>query len=502
MYQVCFDEHPEETSNGCYDPFYVAGFMHLFCLEEMIPMAELMSFADVRPDTRDFPLEQRNPMSLDRDGIGRTLLGAYQDWKKIHYDRFVDNNRPLPSAPRKSGDCLYKHLTVKKMEFQPTTRQKMRDQRNGFDISKHYGNLRKLMSHKADKRRRRKSKAPNEDNSEDVESDNEVAAAICAPPRKRQRSELPPVPATPLRRSYRLLNAAAALGDEAPTSQIPTFPDHVAAPVAAPLSVTVDNTYDAYGFPNYAFATIPDVAPMTHAHTAPRNLNVVTAQAGTMARHNVLGSLDLANVSLDMAPEAFRNFYEQIQLQSYATEPQTGLSPLPVYGASPQSPYPLRDTQARRESAVRLLSARTSLLNTGTFAIDPQLLQGPYNGGPAEPASPYNHVSNTEDGLKTPTRRVTRSMSRTVAAPFEVAAEASRSTILESTMGVPAEPTPGEITRLLDLDGSGDLFNEPSNDDGASFDIDLYLENYASANLHSPTPLEDSQVTTHEDNEG
>ncbi|CAK7203976.1 hypothetical protein SEUCBS139899_006726 [Sporothrix eucalyptigena] len=420
MYQVCFDEYPDETTNGRYDPFYVAGYMHLFCLEEMIPLAELMAFADVQPDVREFPLEQRNPMSLNRDGVGRTLLGAYNEWKGQHYDRFVFNNLAIPRAShRKSGDCLYKHLTKKKMETQPSTRQKMRDQRNGFDISKHCGNLRKLMTHKADaKRKRRQAQSDSsDDGSQDADSDLEIVAV--PPKRLRVNPQVVQVPAhaqtatpaTPLRRSRRLSNAMAARVDA-------TVPVVVPAPVP-PMPVTYNPygaDFDLTGLNNYNMGGYA-APPVTQAtRRASQGLNVCTDQATV----NSLDGIDFSRVQLDVASDSFWAAYDQMMVQSRAVEPQTGVPPLPVCGASPQSPYQLRDTQARRESAVRLLSARTSQIQNNLTGglIDPLLLQGTpkISFGPANPATPITPATPA-----TPSRRVTRSMSRNVETPEQVA---------------------------------------------------------------------------------
>ncbi|CAK7271257.1 hypothetical protein SEPCBS57363_004525 [Sporothrix epigloea] len=474
MYQVCLDEYPVETSNGRYNPFYVAGYMHLFCLEEMISLAELMMFADVQADVREFPLEQRNPMSLNRDGVGRTLLGAYKDWKSVHFDHFVQNGRPIPRSPRKSGDCLYKHLTLKKMDSQPTTRQKMRDQRNGIDISKHRGNLRKLMTYKADAKRKRKHRANSEDDLEDAESDIEVAVALSGSPRKRQRFELQPVPSTPLRRSHRLLNAAAAHEDEAPASLNAFFTNRTPASVPGPAA------YNAYGFPNHNLPAFPAAAPVSHPRSASRSLNVVTDQVTMTASHNVLDNFDLTNVSIDVARNTFRGGYGQMMSQTRVTESQTSQSSLPDYVASPQSPYQLRDTQARRQSAERFLSARSPQMNTSNFAIDPQLLQDLYNDDLENPAAPHArpssgqaNVSMSGDRSATPPRRVTRSMSRVVSPPIGQAAEVSESVIRPAA----------EV--LADLDDFNELLDVSlDNVDLEAFDWDQYLENIDSSDLH------------------
>ncbi|KAL1894244.1 hypothetical protein Sste5346_006030 [Sporothrix stenoceras] len=425
MYQVCFDEHPTETSNGRFDPFYVAGYMHLFCLEEMIPMAELMTCADVQPDTRDFPLEQRNPMSLNRDGAGRTLLGAYNEWKSAHYDRYVYNDISIPKATRRSSDCLYKFLTVKKMEAQPSTRQKMRDQRNGFDISKHCGNLRKLVTHKADAKKKRKQARSDSSEDGDADSDLEVVLPPRASAPKRVRTEAANVAAasaypplqSPLRRSRRLSGAYAAqhinmpaqtmAAAPVPTSQIPYMP--------------YDMRYDL------GTMAVPSMSgsPPRSVRAASIGLNVRTDLTLPTAPTNIL---DFNTANLDVDSDSFWNVYNDIYSKDQQVLPLTGLPPLASYGASPSSPYKLRDTQARRQSAVRLVSARASqvthslssagLINPLTAGlIDPRLLQGQGSTSHHSPKYPSRLHSSTSaaaaaEEVLTPTRRVTRSMSR------------------------------------------------------------------------------------------
>lgn len=401
MYQVCFDEYPEETTNGRYDPFYVAGYMHLFCLEQMIPMAEIMTFADVQADVRDFPLEQRNPMSLNRDGVGHSLLGAYNEWKFAHYDRYVYSRLSIPKLPRKSSDCLYKFLTVKKMESQPGTRQKMRDQRNGFDISKHCGNLLKLVSHKADARKKRKrDRHGSDDSSAGADSDAQI---IDVPATKRHRTEAQASP----RRSRHLSKAMAA-------QQI----DVLLPAQAMPASYVMPMPFDT----GNAGSLAAPVDRPHNVHGPSQDLNVQPDQS-TMA---ALNAIDFSYLDPNLAGDAFSDAYNIVMLQYQQAEPQIDQPPLPYYGTNPQSPYQLRDTHARRETAIRRLSARASQLNSNL--VDPQLLQLPLDHSPVQPSlwcmskdarSPSASLPRvatpgfaTVEELDTPTRRVTRSMSR------------------------------------------------------------------------------------------
>ncbi|KJR86501.1 uncharacterized protein SPSK_02274 [Sporothrix schenckii 1099-18] len=425
MYQVCFDEHPTETSNGRFDPFYVAGYMHLFCLEEMIPMAELMTFADVQPDVREFPLEQRNPMSLHRDGTGRTLLGAYNEWKSNHYDRFVLNNISISKATRPSSDRLYNFLTVKKMETQPITRQKMRERRNGFDISKHCGNLRKVAMHKASiKKKRKRALSDSSEDSDDADSDVEVIVTQPSPAPKRPRTEAANSTAattrTPLptrrRRPRRVSKAHATqyIGVPAPMT------------VPAPAPALTHAMYNPYGFGNFAPSATSTQSPSRSVRAATLGLNVRTDLAPPVPVPAHYGPLDMPMANLGLDSNSFWNAYNQFIFNDQQILPQTGLPPLaaPAYGASPSSPYKLRDTQARRESAARLVSARASQVSNSAqnrnvipdHLIDPQLLLGdalansPHKSSRPQPSA--SAEAAPADEPLTPSRRVTRSMSR------------------------------------------------------------------------------------------
>ncbi|EFX00171.1 hypothetical protein CMQ_7173 [Grosmannia clavigera kw1407] len=142
MLQVSMDEHPTATSNGQLDPFFTAGCFHLHCLEEMIALPELMQVADVEADVRDLPLEEKNPMSLNRE---ERLSTAYSEWKAEHFDQYVRRGLAIPTEQRRKQRLVW-YLMHKKVQYQPSTRQRKRQERRGNDLTKHWGDLHKFVA--------------------------------------------------------------------------------------------------------------------------------------------------------------------------------------------------------------------------------------------------------------------------------------------------------------------------------------------------------------------
>ncbi len=144
-HQVSVDEHPDETGYT-YDPFHVAFFVHLFCLEQQIPLLDLMFEYnyDVRPDLRQLPLEEKNPMSLDRDGEDRLgpVFWDWVDWCLLYQSQHGE-------SPSRKEDYLSHWLADAHVRKQSDARQITREKRNGTDIAKTRGNLTEYQAAKA-----------------------------------------------------------------------------------------------------------------------------------------------------------------------------------------------------------------------------------------------------------------------------------------------------------------------------------------------------------------
>ncbi len=409
MYQVCLDEYPTETSNGRFDPFFVAGYFHLFCLEELVPLAELMMIADVQPDVRSLPLEQRNPMSLNRDGAGRSLESAYHDWKNTHFDRYVHQGLSVPKMQRKSSQCLYKFLTVRKMEAQPQTRQKMRDQRNGFDISKHHGNLWKLATHKADSRRKRKLARFESDSSADMGA--QAAYTLQEPVRKRARAvgASDSFTPSPLRRSRRL---SGALADQCNSYTAPHV--NYTQPMTQCAEQT-DYAADSLGlvFDGVDFSTL-DLNQATllfgdaYSKHAQQQGPVYALQNTTHAQQDVPYGQQEPEYGQQETPYAQQETPYAQQETPFAQQETMYAKKEPAY-AEQQPIYTQQGPTQQNWGLNRPLETPLSL-------IDPALLQHDANSRRLSSIRTSGNAASLQDdtlqAMMSPTRRVTRSMSR------------------------------------------------------------------------------------------
>ncbi|KAM7186916.1 hypothetical protein V8F20_011197 [Naviculisporaceae sp. PSN 640] len=164
FWRVAFDEDSDQTGKR-YDPFLNAGYMHLFCFEEvfnlgfMIHASRYLGFK-VEPDVRDFPYESRNPMSITRDH--EELLGVYKKFAKTEGEKYpvLRDERQLQSLGRqwiksmafspagkdiKSEERLWRQLTDAHLSREVATRHATRENRGGANIGQHRGDLRLYM---------------------------------------------------------------------------------------------------------------------------------------------------------------------------------------------------------------------------------------------------------------------------------------------------------------------------------------------------------------------
>ncbi len=168
-FQVSLDEHPDETG-FTYSPFHVAGFVHLNCLEREIPLMKLMFEynIDIRPDLRSFPLEERNPMSLDRDGDD-TLGPFFWVW----VDRGLAQRKEHGQFPCDQGSYLSRLLTEVHIDNEIPSKRSLREQRNCIDLSKTQGDLHKYQAAKQEKAAKRARRVLEYDGHDEDEEDDE-----------------------------------------------------------------------------------------------------------------------------------------------------------------------------------------------------------------------------------------------------------------------------------------------------------------------------------------
>jgi len=197
--RVAFDENSYMTKHGTADPYHNAGYMHLYCFEEIFDLGFLIHWSEtlwnfeVLIDTRGFPRENKNRMSLTRDH--EELEQVFHHWKNEEYIRTLQKLRDvskrqpmdMPSVwafdalPRAKKDCLWRRLTDKHLSLEVKGRQATRNKRGGANIGEHRGDLRKFLELKGRLKRQRQD----EDEEEDGHGDGE--GELEARPRKRSR---------------------------------------------------------------------------------------------------------------------------------------------------------------------------------------------------------------------------------------------------------------------------------------------------------------------------
>ncbi|KAK0710863.1 hypothetical protein B0H67DRAFT_583573 [Lasiosphaeris hirsuta] len=193
FYRVAFDEHSDETTTGIADPFHNAGYMHLYCFEEIFDLGLLLHSSkplfnfDILPDTRHFHFETRNPMALTRDH--QEALEVFDEWKQAQLARAHEMMNAVchfNTDPRAAGfetrrtrnkECLWFKLTESHLLLESKGRHKTREKRGGANLDKHKGDLCRFLSIKAQMKRARQ-----DDDDEDYEEDE--ATATERPPRK------------------------------------------------------------------------------------------------------------------------------------------------------------------------------------------------------------------------------------------------------------------------------------------------------------------------------
>ncbi|KAL2884414.1 hypothetical protein SGCOL_000360 [Colletotrichum sp. CLE4] len=148
FWRVCFDERPE-TSGKQHDPYHNAGYMHLWCMDRCFDLLEIAQAFDLKPDTRYFEKEERNPMAMTRDHD--ELVMEFEDWHTSQqaayeeWQRSSETNKMmgLPVQNRQVGReaKLWYVLTTKHLALETPVRSNMRKKRNGISIDKHKGDL-------------------------------------------------------------------------------------------------------------------------------------------------------------------------------------------------------------------------------------------------------------------------------------------------------------------------------------------------------------------------
>jgi hypothetical protein len=146
--RVCFDEFPGKTSSGDRDPLTCAGSMHLWCFEQVFDPVEFHLEDRLKAETRQFVLEERNAMSLEKLTDAEIIAGAYTEWFK-DWIPFFDPHDKFPT-PREYENTLSYKLNKYHLNNQTKARRRARRIRHELKMDKggpqrtinvHEGNL-------------------------------------------------------------------------------------------------------------------------------------------------------------------------------------------------------------------------------------------------------------------------------------------------------------------------------------------------------------------------
>ncbi|PTB75712.1 hypothetical protein M440DRAFT_1392235 [Trichoderma longibrachiatum ATCC 18648] len=168
--RVAFDEFPHLTSNGLRDPLKCAGSMHLWCFEQAFDPLQFHLSGRLRAEDREFPLEDKSVVTLEKLTDAGIIREAYQPW-------FLQRMRRPNQPPREYRDTLSYRLTRYHVDNQTAARQKARSKRNTAKsaderrtIDVHLGNLKLFVEItnkvKRSKKARKLQRARSEDDEE------------------------------------------------------------------------------------------------------------------------------------------------------------------------------------------------------------------------------------------------------------------------------------------------------------------------------------------------
>ncbi|KAL2015861.1 hypothetical protein VTK56DRAFT_4680 [Thermocarpiscus australiensis] len=209
FYRVAFDEFSDSTGSSL-DPLHNAGYMHLHCFETLFDLGYLIHYGAarlgffIRPDTRQFPFETRNPASLTRDHPD--MINAYNEWVAGQRDRASaieaqNMLRPpdqwytgfdpevIPPHSQRLG-CV---LTDMHLSLEVKGRARTREARGGAHIGLHRGDLDKYnrLKRQATLRKRREASDGEEDGDDDQQQQRPKTKSQPSQTKKRKRSSEP-----------------------------------------------------------------------------------------------------------------------------------------------------------------------------------------------------------------------------------------------------------------------------------------------------------------------
>ncbi|KAI1451100.1 hypothetical protein F5Y02DRAFT_367082 [Annulohypoxylon stygium] len=136
--RVIFDERMNGDGDAI-DPFHNAGYAHLFCFEKHFDLIRAFIHLDVRIDERDFKREE-NLGKLSR--LYPEIANEVDSWWRDEHPVY---QRDSGRRDRSYGRSLSYRLICHTLNHSSEGRVKMRESRAGADMSKHKGDLEKLL---------------------------------------------------------------------------------------------------------------------------------------------------------------------------------------------------------------------------------------------------------------------------------------------------------------------------------------------------------------------
>ncbi|KAI1094410.1 hypothetical protein F5B19DRAFT_490527 [Rostrohypoxylon terebratum] len=136
--RVIFDERTNVDGDAI-DPFYNAGYAHLYCFERHFDLIQAFMHLDVRADERDFKREE-NLGKLSR--LYPEIANELDIWWGEQYPKYQQYGK---RRDRSYEQTLSYRLITHTLSHSSEGRVKMRESRGGADMSKHKGDLLKLL---------------------------------------------------------------------------------------------------------------------------------------------------------------------------------------------------------------------------------------------------------------------------------------------------------------------------------------------------------------------
>ncbi|KAK1982184.1 hypothetical protein LZ30DRAFT_54832 [Colletotrichum cereale] len=200
FWRVCFDERPA-TSGKQHDPYHNAGYMHLWCLDRCFDLFEIAHAFDLKPDTRYFEKEERNPMAMTRDHD--ELVMEFEKWRASHaaayeeWQKLCTMNKmlglPIENRLVEKEAKLWHVLTTRHLALETPVRSNMRKRRGGISIDKHKGDLGWYVEKVNEKKVAKKGAVNGEDidnqDEDEDELETQVSRLLRASGRKKRKSE-------------------------------------------------------------------------------------------------------------------------------------------------------------------------------------------------------------------------------------------------------------------------------------------------------------------------